>query len=211
MWSSSRRLPGVIVMRIWSIQPDEVWKTVRGKGVAYVDQDDGKCRGYIPPAYRWLQARFACRIPGYSGHLLWWGYCRKPDLRCHRHLLQKGTWVRLELEMPEALLLRFPCWAWHQVFCQDYLALTKQEYEDWTGAMRSEIPDEEIWPPPEPWKSELEASWERLFAAELPNLSWNPDSVWSRTVCYEAVFEPLRYADVQAVTPCTGSLVLRCK
>ncbi len=198
-------------MRIWTIQPDEVWKTVCGKGVTYVDEGDRKYRGYIPPAYRWLQTRFARRIPDYGGHLLWWGYGRKPDLRCHRHLMQTGTWVRLELEMPEAVLLRFPCWAWHQVFCQNYLALTQEEYVEWTEAMRCEVPDEDMWPPPEPWKSELEASWERLLAPELPILSWNPDSEWSRTGCIEAVFEPLRYADVQAVTSFTGSFVLGCK
>ena len=80
-------------------------------GVAFVDENDQKYRGYVPPAYRWLQTHFARFVPGYAGGLLWWAYCRKPDLRCHRHVLQKGTWVRLELEMPEASLLRFPCWA----------------------------------------------------------------------------------------------------
>ncbi len=198
-------------MRLWTMQPDDVWKTVCGKGVAYVDEGDGKYRGYIPPAYRWLQTRFARRIPDYGGHLLWWGYCRTPDLRRHRHNLRNGTWVRLELEMPETALLRFPCWAWHQVFCQDYLALTRVDYEEWTEAVRRAVPDEDMWPPPQPWQSEMEASWERLFAPGLPSLSWNPDFGWSRTVCIEAVFEPLRYSDVQAATSFTGSFVLECK
>ena len=152
-------------MRLWTIQPDDVWTTLRSEGLVYVDEK--YYRGYVPPAYRWLQVQFARLVPGYAGCLLWWGYCRKADLRRHRHSLRNGTWVRLELEMPEAAILRFPCWAWHHVFCQDYLAVTREEYEEWTEVVNRALPDEDMWPPPQPWQSELEASWERLFAPEL--------------------------------------------
>jgi hypothetical protein len=193
-------------MRIWTIQPDGVWTRLCSEGVAFVDENDQNYRGYVPPAYRWLQTHFARFVPSYAGGLLWWAYCRKPDLRCHRHFLQKGTWVRLELEMTEASLLQFPCWAWHQVFCQDYLALTRQEYEEWTEAVGRVLDDEDVWPPPEPWKSELEASWQRLFAPEVPDLCWDLDSPWSQTTCFEATFETLRREDVRAVTRFHGSL-----
>jgi hypothetical protein len=189
--------------RIWTIQPAEVWEHLRDKRSVYV-QDD-RYRGYIPPAYRWLQHRLAGRLSGFSGRLPWWAYCRKPDLRCHRHLRPKSTsQVRLELEISDESFVRFPCWAWHQVFCQDYLAQTAKEYEDWTTALRRAVPDEDAWPLPKPWRRQLEASWQRLFDPNLRVLHWDETSLWSRIACSEGVFEVLRLEDVRRVTSFKG-------
>jgi hypothetical protein len=108
--------------------------------------------------------------------------------------------VRLELEIADESFLRFPCWAWNRVFCQDYLARTRKEYDDWTRAMRRAVPDEDTWPPPEPWRSQLEASWQRLFDPNLPALDWDKSWGWSRIACAEGVFESLRLDDVRRAT-----------
>jgi hypothetical protein len=187
-----------------------VWEQLRNKHLLYVQENAQKYKGYVPPAYRWLQFQLAGRLPAYSGHLPWWAYCRKPDLRRHRHLRQEGAMeVRLELEIPEESFLRFPCLAWQRVFCEDYLAATREEYEDWTKALLRAIPDEDTWPLPEPWRCQLEASWQRLFDPNLPVLDWDETSPWSRIACAEGVFETLRLDDVRGVTSFEGSFCSR--
>jgi len=192
-------------VHIWTIQPITVWQALRKELLLYVREDSLSYHGYIPPAYAWLQLQLAQRLSGYSGHLPWWSYCRKPDLRRHRHLRPTdATQVRLELEIANELVLRFPCWAWNRVFCQDYLATTREEYEDWTRNLRQAVPDEDVWPLPQPWRSQLEASWERLFAPELPSLDWDEESLWSGRLSFEVVFEKLRLEDVCHVTVIKG-------
>jgi len=192
--------------RLWTIQPVEVWHRLSRERSLYVREDAEKYRGYIPPAYRWLQSQLVNRLSAYRGHLPWWAYCRKPDLRRHRHLRPKGaTEVRLELEIRDEHVVRFPCWAWQRVFCEDYLATNQEEYETWIRESREAIPDEDTWPLPQPWQSRLEGSWERLFSPELPVMDWDKASCWSLTPCVEAVLEQLRLADVRHVTFFTGS------
>jgi hypothetical protein len=194
-------------MRVWTIQPLGVWRSLCRQGSLQVSPDALKYGGYIPPAYEWLQSQLAKRLSCYTGHLPWWVYCQKPDLRRHRHALRSGVvGVRLELEVSEASLLTFPSWAWHQVFCEDYLALTREEYDQWMAGLRRACPDEDVWPPPEPWRSQVEASWERLFSAELPSLSWNWDYEWARKPSTEGVLETIRLDDVRRVRHFSGTL-----
>ena len=115
--------------------------------------------------------------------------------------------MRLELEVRDEFVVRFPCWAWHRVFCEDYLAATRDEYENWISPLRKAIPDEDTWPLPNPWRLRLEASWKQLFSPKLPLLDWDEDSQWSRNPCMEAVVELLRLADVQHVTFFKGAFI----
>jgi hypothetical protein len=113
--------------------------------------------------------------------------------------------IRLELEIADDAFLQFPCWAWQRVFCEDYLATTRPEYEAWTKALYCAVKDEDTWPLPEPWKSQLEASWQTLFDRDLRVLDWDENSPWSRTQRREAVFETLRLEDVRHVKSFKGS------
>ena len=192
--------------QIWTIQPQAVCSALEKDRELFVDQRCPRYRGYVPAAYRWLQKQLRPRLQGYTGKLPWWAYCSKPDLRLHRHVWPKASvQVRLELHVSVDEVTRFPCWAWHTVFRQDYLAMTREEYEEWTARQRAAVPDEDLWPPPEPWRSQLEASWERLFSPDLPQLSWNDETVWSKQVCMEAVFEILRWDDVRDATTFRGT------
>jgi hypothetical protein len=165
--------------------------------------------GFVPPAYRWLQDHLASRLPDYQGRLPWWVHCQKPDLRRHRHATLRGVVeVRLELELASGTFLTFPSWAWDCIFRQDYLALTREEYDQWTNRLRTAVPNEDAWPLPEPWQSQLKASWGRLFDANLPVLGWDPAYAWSRHPRVEGVVETLRLVDVQTVTHFTGTLEL---
>ncbi len=196
-------------MRIWTIQPSLVWATLRLKRVVHVSVDALNNGDFIPEAYRWIQTQMAIRLADYQGHLPWWAYCEKPDLRQHRHTRPKGTsHVRLELEIADHFILSFPCWAWHFVFCGDYLACSETEYHQWTSRVRQAVLDEDTWPPPEPWHSDLQASWESLFSDELPLLDWNHERPGARRLMRECIFESLRLEDVRDVTRFTGTLEL---
>lgn len=190
-------------IRIWTVQPAEVWAQLSREGVCWVDPERAAGAAEVP-AYRWLQAQLKRRIKGYQAEFPWWGYCEKPDLRWVRHRRPAGQWdVRIELELSVDAACVFPSWAWHTVYCQKFLTGNQAEYAAWESALRTAVPDEDAWPLPSPWMEELEASWESLFSPDLPSSAWDPDcSVGSGR---EGVFACLRLEEVRGVTPCVGS------
>ena len=189
-------------MRVWTVQPLIVWESLQTTGTLVVDSALYSYSDYIPWQYEWLARQLQDRIPGYSGGLPWWAYCTKPDLRWVRHRRAMGTpQVRIELEVKDALAM--PCWAWNEVYCGQFLSSTEREHDAWHLAMRQDVPDEDEWPLPEPWRSELETSWLRVFDSDLPKDGWT--DVSKKRVCEEAVFEMLRLEDVCAMTRFVGS------
>ena len=176
-------------MRVWTIQPLLVWEHLQDTGELHVDPAYYP-DGFVPRQYPWLANRMQERIPGHRGGLPWWAYCDKPDLRWWRHQWPASQpQVRIEFEVKE--VLAFPFWAWDIVYSGGFLSFTEQEHDAWETAMRQAMPDEDRWPLPQPWRSEVEASWLRLFDPGLPSASWgyfgykgNSDN--------EAVFETLR-------------------
>jgi hypothetical protein len=191
-----------------------VWDEARRQGVAWVDPssrvDPKGCEpGYVPPQYEWLTAQLVRRRGWTPGRLPWWAYCAKPDLRrCRHRPHMPRLQARLELELPPERAFVIPCWAWNAVHCQDYVAFSQAEERDWRARMLAAVPldpdatDEPtpLWPLPEPWRSELEASWERLFDPRLPAIGWSP--AWGDE--REAVFEEIRREDVRKVAPFTA-------
>lgn len=156
-------------MLFWTIQPPSVLRQVEANGCVLVAPrpSDG-----VPCSYRWLCARLYRRIEGYRGRLPWWFYCEKPDIRYHRHIWPKSLrLVRLELDINSGLVVSFPCWAWHLVYCGQYLARSPEEFRRWRASLSRARVDEDTWPLPEPWKTRLERSWDRLFE-RLPDQPW---------------------------------------
>jgi len=192
-------------MRIWTVQPALVWERLQQVGELLVDgaeMDDG----YVPESYRWLGDQLKARLPDYRGGLPWFCYCAKPDLRWVRHRRCLGEYhVRLELEPRPGTSCVVPSWAWDYVFCEHYLALTGREYRAWTTSLRRAVPDADEWPPPEPWRSELEASWSRLFRADLPLQGWARAGILGVCAGQEAMIGSLRLDEVRHVTPFIGA------
>ncbi len=183
-------------MRIWTIQPVEVLACLEAEQVLYTDPE------YIWPefrdAYDWLAGQMRQRIPGYGGGYSWWGWrSPKPDLRRSGHLPRGTRGVRLELELDLAQVLLSGFDAWHIVLSRGYLALTEAEDEAWDERFRAAVPDSSVWPAPEPWHSEILASWERIFDLEALAAS----EYWGTERRYvQATFETLRLADVRRST-----------
>ena len=182
-------------MRLWTIQPVETFTRLQREKVLYVDEHT------VPEefrhAYDWMREQMARRIPGYGGHYPWWGWVNRPDLRRSGHLPPGTKGVRLELEVPDAEVLLSDFDAWHCVLNRSYLALTEEEDEAWEARFRSAVPDPYAWPPPEPWYSEILASWERIF--DLHALAATDWRGGERHL--QATFECLRLADVRRVKP----------
>ncbi len=153
--------------------------------------------GYTPCSYDWIRGQLEARLAGYSGGYPWWCYCKKPDLRSHRHGSLSGgkDQVRLELEIAPTRVCVFRIWAWNTVFCRRYLGSHRQTRE-WTGrryrsGISTELHDSELG---EPWRTEVEQSWERVFTA-LPDRHADPLMPPGR----EAVVEVIRERDVRRV------------
>lgn len=183
-------------MKLWTIQPFSVWEQIRDRGEAHVDPQRNSTPDYIPSAYDWLRRQLYERLEGYRGGHLWWCYRAKPDLRTHRHGHLSGgqRQVRLELELSPSRVQIFRIWAWHQVYCGLYLGTRRQE-RDWRrrryqSGVCTNLHDCELG---EPWRTELEQSWERVFAALPPRKNLTGPS------SYEAVVEVLRLEDVRKV------------
>lgn len=189
-------------MRLWTVQPLEVWEQLQRHGALRVDETRME---YVPDCYRWLTSQLVQRIHGYPGTLPWWSYCEKPDLRWVRHGRPRGTrQVRIELEAADDSSLAFRLWAWDVVYGCNYLSASQPEHDAWMAAMRSEVPDEDLYPLPEPWQTALEETWLRLFDPHLPPHSWDLE-VYGPNEHWEAVVGELRLTDVRAVTHFIGA------
>ena len=153
-------------------------------------------------AYDWLRDQMKRRIPGYEGHYPWWGYEHFLDLRFYRwHVGEYGVrLVRLGLAVPRERVLASAYGAWHCVLNRGYLpaSLVWEEYEQaldaWEAEVRSHGSDDRQNPLPEPWESQMRASWERIFDVEARRPR--------ETI--QVTFERLDYADVVDVTEFTS-------
>jgi hypothetical protein len=144
-------------------------------------------------------------IPGYAGHYPWWAYCSRPDLRRERHFKLRGErYALIELDLPLDRVVLFPCGAWDRIYIGEFLSPVRGECEQWERRLREAVPDLETDPLPEPWQTELEASWQRLFDPELPVQGWPLDEPW-RFSEREAVFEVLERRSVRRITPFLGA------
>jgi hypothetical protein len=180
-------------MPLWTVQPLAVWAQVQRDGAAWVDPSRVNRHGWLPPPYSWLSWQLRGRIDGSLGRFPWFAYCSRPDLRWVRHTRPWGeTQVSMESEPPPGQWVAFPCWAWHEVFTGQYLALTAADARDWARRVRDAVGvafGEYEGLLPEPLESELEASWRRLFSPALPARSWRRGD---RRVDREAVVEVIR-------------------
>jgi len=168
----------------------------------------------VAPAYQWLRTHLKRVLPGYTGKPLWWFHCTKPDLRHFRHWSPRGVrYVRIGADIQSNRLFAFPSWAWHLVFCQNYLALSQDEYRTWRDAVEAAVPDENEWPLPNPWRQRLEGSWQRLFT-ELRAVPWkgySDETLVDLQGC-EAVVETIYQNDIRSITHFAGTsrLLLKC-
>lgn len=187
--------------RVWTIQPELVWRRLEREGRLRVDR---RRQGASHHAYEWLLRQLPRRLPGYGGGYPWWAYGQRPDLRAVRHEKALGQLhVMIELELPVHQVLTFPAWAWDDIFYGRFLSAQRAIATEWHRRLRAAVPDEDELPQlPQPWLSELEGSWELLFKMRAaPHHSGKV----RRRLGHEAVFELLALDDVRRVTFFAGT------
>ena len=206
-------LPKPDTIRLWTVQRPYVWQALQEQGTLLVDPNhpqfaDERAVDMLA-AYDWLREQMTRRIPGYTGHYPWWAYEHFLDLRFYRwHTPPYGQrLVRLELAVPKEQVLLSAYGAWHCVLNRGYLpkAVVWEDYEREWHAWEAEAKEAgveieihgnrtPIIPYPEPWETQLQASWEHIFNVEArrPN----------ETI--QATFERLELAQVVKVTEFTS-------
>lgn len=189
---------------LWTIQPVAVWETLRSQGVVHVDP--GRiAAARINPQYRWLTKQLARRLSTWEGLIPWWFYCRRPDLRQHRHI-QRGDQVLIEVVPPSGTFLSFSCWAWHEVFCMKYLSISREDEQQWQRdvAQATGLPAKDaMWSNyTQELRRKARKSWSRLFDPDLPVRSWRKG--WLST-SQEAVMESIRMDWVRCTTAFEGA------
>jgi hypothetical protein len=189
------------LIRLWSLQPSEVWEALQREGVLQVDASHPGFRcdqDIFQESYEWMRRQMARRITGYSGGFPWWAYTHKVDLRrCRRTAPQGEPWARLELRLPRERVLLSRYDTWHYVLSGWYLP---EDLDDELEAARwAESLPETGWKPgtpvPEPWRTQRAQSWERIFDLNET----------SEEYTVQAVFEELIIQDVVRVDHYLGS------
>ena len=202
------RLPKPNTVRLWTFQPLHVWHALQEQGTLWVNPDHPEfiqSTDGILPAYDWLRKQMAKRIPGYAGHYPWWAYEHFLDLRFYRWVI--GSYperlMRLELAIPTDQVLLSAYGSWHSVLGRDYLpqALVWEDYERESDAWEEaagikwhfalQVPNVLY---PEPWETQMQTSWERVF---------DVDARRPRETI-QATFERMDLTDVIKVTEFTA-------
>jgi hypothetical protein len=190
-------------MRLWTIQPIEVWQRLQQQKTLLVDPthpDFLEKDEHRFAAYQWMREQMTRRLPTYEGNYPWWAYDYKLDLRAQRFYTYPPNerWVRLELEIPLDKVLLSAYGAWHYVLNRWYLPYATEEEsyqregDAWDAEAKAHGVDtyQNSLPFPEPWESRMRASWERIFDVD----------VLREANTIQATFERLELAEVVRVT-----------
>jgi Domain of unknown function (DUF3841) len=195
------RKPRPGTLRLWTFQEQSVCESLCDSGTLYAELDKINDPDFLLDCiwmYDWMREQMAQRLRGYRGHYPWWAWLRsKPDLRKWAWIkYPAGTpYVRLELALePERVLLSQETAWWCGLGNHSYVGIDAADYAAWNAEMDANGVDETRQPLPEPWRSRVTASWERMFDVE----ALVSGGEWSDVI--QATFERLDLADVVGVT-----------
>jgi hypothetical protein len=134
-------------MRMWTVQEMGAYQTLLQKGSLHGDWR--RVERWWKPAYKWLCQQMDLRGIELRGRCPMWAWTRKPDFRSF-YRGAAGV-VRLELEVPDELVLVSHFGAWHWALNDCYFVTNDEEldkaYAHPCGFTREEV----------------EKSWEKIF------------------------------------------------
>jgi hypothetical protein len=182
-------------MRLWTIQPIEIWELLQQKGVYYgtlehVDED------YLRP-YNWIKKQLTLKTGIEKETYPVWAWFEKPDLRKTGWTTKGEKSVCIELEIDDKNMLLSDFELWHYVLCYWYLSSTMEEGDKFEVELESKgLSYYEQKPLPEPYNSIIEDSWLKIF-----DLDWCEEDISSKreNKCIQAVFWELRLEQVKKV------------
>jgi len=198
----SKKPPADDHIRVWTIQPLTVWQALEQQSPLVVDPDSsgfGAKDIEGRQAYDWMRRQMSKRIPGFGGHYPWWAYEHFLDLRFYRwHVphIRGQPLVRLGLDLPRDQVLLSAYGAWHCILNKCYVPeavvgdAAENEYVLWEDELASSSAGVERGQSlPEPFQTQMEDSWLRVFDVDARRPS--------ETI--QACFERLSLTDVVAV------------
>ena len=186
-------------MRLWTIQPREVYDLIDSTGVYRCDGAKSEliteCDFEKP--YRWLAAQMVKRVgpppegvefPVWAWHTLNWKH-RRPDMRWSHFRGRKRPFALMEVEIPDKDVLLSDEELWHFVLNDSYLSDVANEAEADAAEKAFDTLSEAQ------QRIIKERSWERIFSVSPP-----VDSEWVRVGCYiQAAFWELRREQIVKV------------
>ncbi len=164
-------------MFIWTIQNIMAWELLQRQG--FLRGDGRRVEVYFRYAYRWMADQMLSRLPAVPGaRFPLWGWYRwqgisrtRPDLRATGHLEKGTSGVRIELEIPHEKVLLSDFDAWHSVLNGSYLSISEKDEDAFAEDLKKAGPGWG-WPYPEPFRSRVVSSWQRIFDMDAGEPEW---------------------------------------
>ncbi len=163
-------------MVLWTIQSMAAWERLQQERI--LRGDGRRSQVYYRYAYQWMAEQMRLRLPPPHSKFPLWGWYRwqgirraKPDLRASGHLTKGAPGVRIEFELPGDRVLLSNFEAWHCVLNRCFLSLSEEEEEAFAAEMeRASV--QQKWSYPEPFRSRVLSSWQRIFDLEAGDPEW---------------------------------------
>ena len=188
-------------MRLWTVQPREVYELVTSAGVYRCDGAKSELAAEFDfeKPYRWMAAQMAKRMgpppegvefPVWAWHTMN-GKHRRPDMRWSEFHDEKRPFVLMEVEILDKDVLLSDEELWHFVLNDLYLCNAANKAE-------ADAAKETFDALPEAEQGDVkEKSWERIFSVSPP-----VDNGWMRAGCFiQATFWELRKEQIVKVWP----------
>lgn len=156
-------------MRVWTIQHNQVYKTLLKKGQY---KADGRfiCSEHFRSAYNWLISEAQKKVPSWTDPGAVWFWDKKPDLRTYRWIYhskepREQDFVLLELEVDPKLCLRSDFDSWHLVLNDRFCDTTKKgsSYDDFYNRLPKKYHSVESSQYPRSYQKELHGSWSQVL------------------------------------------------
>lgn len=136
-------------MKLWSIQTEGAYKKLTDKGELWGDWR--RTWDEFRRPYKWLCRQMEERGIALKQRPPMWAWPKKPDLRRNHHLEKGKRGYRLELEVPDELVLVSNFEAWHCVLNDHLLVLSDDDLD-----LMFDRP-----------RNVMEASWQGIFDKEV--------------------------------------------
>jgi len=163
-------------MRVWSVQPLELYEKLKRDGVLHCDIELSECAGEraILAAYDWMCEQMRNRIelppkgaryPFWAWHTVDWKH-KKPDLRRREFRNRCRPAVCLELEIPENQILLSDMENWHVVLNDGFFCCSNSQADyDRVNAWFEALP-------PDRQQDAKLKSWENIFDITPAATDW---------------------------------------
>lgn len=162
-------------MKLWSIQREAIWRTLVKQGAIFTPADKAEATNH--DAYVWLAEQMRVRLPNHptldTTHLFpvwaWFQWESEhrpmPDLRYSAHLPRGEKGVRLELEVPDEMVLLSDFELWHFALNYWYLPSSMLDGDRFDREMSERGLSNHRERPLSDQKAhnEIQHSWEKIF------------------------------------------------